>query len=251
MYVNIEHIIAMIIVLVIIILLVFFAYRIFLERLLEEKTQQHQQELAHQKEVALQYTIVQENERKRIAEMLHDDVGNKLNILSLWITNEDTWNDERSKKIITQQVPDLIESTRTISHSLYPVNLEKHGLILAIEGLITSVSQALSIQLLIKQNYQQKPVSFELQIYRIIQECISNVIKHAKASAILIYIRETKGVLSFIISDDGVGFDVTKPHKGMGLTNITTRLRAINAHFKWKSSNSDGTRIIIGVGKNE
>ena len=132
----------------IIILFAFIAYSAFIQKILREKSQQYQLELAHQKEVTLQYTIVQESERKRIAELLHDDIGNKLNILSLWINNEDSLNNKGSREVIKQQIPALIEATRTISHSLYPVNLEKFGLILILEALISNVNESLPIQLL-------------------------------------------------------------------------------------------------------
>jgi signal transduction histidine kinase len=244
MEVDIKYVISMIIVLSIIILFTFIAYRTFIKKILREKSHQHQLELAHQKEVALQYTIVQENEQKRIAEVLHDDVGSKLNILSLWINNEDTWNNERSKEIIAQQIPVLIEATRTISHSLYPVNLEKFGLILTIEALISNVNESLPIQLL-NYNYQQRNISFELQIYRIIQEFLSNVIKHAKATNMLINIRETKNTLTFVFSDNGVGFDKNQLQNGMGLKNIDSRIQSIDARSKWKSKKDKGSRLII------
>ena len=166
----------MVIVFSIIIVFILYAYRTFVQKVLKEKSIQHQLELEHQKEVALQYTVVQENERKRIAEVLHDDVGNKLNILSLWINNEDTWNSKRSKEVIAQQIPVLIEATRTISHSLYPANLERFGLLLTIETLISNVNESLSIQLITHYEYQQKAIFLELQIYRIVQEFLSNVI---------------------------------------------------------------------------
>ena len=194
----------MIIVLSIIIIFAFVAYRTFIQKILKEKSLQYQLELDHQKEVALQFTLVQENERKRIAEALHDDVGNKLNILSLWINNETTWNNNKSKKIISQQIPELIEATRTISHSLYPVNLEKFGFMDTLEELITNVNDSLTIQLILKYDYQERIISFELQIYRIIQEFLSNVIKHAKASIMTIYIRGTKDSLALILSDNGI-----------------------------------------------
>ena len=229
----------------IIILFAFIAYSAFVQKILREKSQHYQLELAHQKEVTLQYTSVQESERKRIAELLHDDIGNKLNILSLWINNEDSLNNKRSREVIKQQIPALIEATRTISHSLYPVNLEKFGLILALEALISNVNESLPIQLIINDDYQKRPISFEVQIYRIIQEFLSNVIKHAKASNMLIHIRDTETSLAVILSDNGVGFDNSVLKKGMGLKNIDSRIKSINAFSKWKSEKGNGSRLII------
>ena len=229
----------------IIILFALIAYSAFIQKILREKSQQYQLELAHQKEVTLQYTSVQESERKRIAELLHDDIGNKLNILSLWINNEDSLNNKRSREVIKQQIPALIEATRTISHSLYPVNLEKFGLILTLEALISNVNESLPIQLIINHDYQKRPISFEVQIYRIIQEFLSNVIKHAKASNMLIHIRDTETSLAVILSDNGVGFDNSILKKGMGLKNIDSRINSINAFSKWKSKKGNGSRLII------
>ncbi|MDA8970395.1 histidine kinase [Flavobacteriaceae bacterium] len=229
----------------IIILFAFIAYSAFVQKILREKSQQYQLELAHQKEVTLQYTSVQESERKRIAELLHDDIGNKLNILSLWINNEDSLNNKRSREVIKQQIPALIEATRTISHSLYPVNLEKFGLILTLEALISNVNESLLIQLIVNHDYQKRPISFEVQIYRIIQEFLSNVIKHAKASNMLIHIRDTETSLALILSDNGVGFDNSILKKGMGLKNIDSRIKSINAFSKWKSKKGNGSRLII------
>ena len=229
----------------IIILFAFIAYSAFVQKILREKSQHYQLELAHQKEVTLQYTSVQESERKRIAELLHDDIGNKLNILSLWINNEDSLNNKRSREVIKQQIPALIEATRTISHSLYPVNLEKFGLILTLEALISNVNESLPIQLIVNHDYQKRPISFEVQIYRIIQEFLSNVIKHAKASNMLIHIRDTETSLALILSDNGVGFDNSILKKGMGLKNIDSRIKSINAFSKWKSKKGNGSRLII------
>ena len=229
----------------IIILFAFIAYSAFIQKILREKSQQYQLELSHQKEVTLQYTSVQESERKRIAELLHDDIGNKLNILSLWINNEDSLNNKRSREVIKQQIPALIEATRTISHSLYPVNLEKFGLILTLEALISNVNESLPIQLIVNHDYQKRPISFEVQIYRIIQEFLSNVIKHAKASNMLIHIRDTETSLAVILSDNGVGFDNSILKKGMGLKNIDSRIKSINAFSKWKSEKGNGSRLII------
>ncbi len=245
MVVNIYFLIIMTAVFAIVIVFILIAYKSFIQKIIKEKTQQYEKELEHQKEISRQYTSVQESERKRIAEILHDDVGNRLNILSLWINNEDTWNSERSKEIIIQQIPELIDATRNISHSLYPTNLEKVGLILTLEKLVSNVDSSLSVQLLLNHIYQKRPITFEVQVYRIIQEFLSNVIKHAKATEMLIHIRDTTTSLSIILSDNGIGFNSDIISKGMGLNNIESRILSINAHSKWKSKENYGSRLII------
>jgi signal transduction histidine kinase len=245
MVVDIQYIVVLIVVLTIIIVAALAVYRAFIDKMLREKSRQYQLELDHQKEVALQYTSVQESERKRIAEVLHDDIGNKLNVLSLWINNEETWNSPRAKEIIGQQIPELIEAARTISHSLYPVNLEKFGLILTIEALIANMNQSLSVDFILNHKYQKRAITFEVQIYRIIQEFLNNVIKHAKATQMLIHIRDTDTSLDIILSDNGIGFTIERLQKGMGLKNIDSRIKSINAQSKWKSEKDKGSRLIL------
>ncbi len=241
----------MLIVLSIIIVFSFVAYRAFMQKILNEKQQQHQRELAYQKEVSLQYTIVQENERKRIAETLHDEVGSKLNLLSLWINNDDTWNNERAKEIVVQQIPALINATRNASHALYPVNLESLGIILLLEQLIEHIDSSLLVQLNILHTYHKKPIAIELQLFRIIQEFLCNVIKHANATKMNIQIRDTKQSLSIVLSDNGIGFNRTIQSRGMGLKNIETRIESINALYKWKSKKNKGCTLILLLLKNE
>ena len=72
------------------VILFFLIYRTFLRRIVNEKNKLFQRELIHQKNLRIQYSLVQENERRQIANLLHDHIGSKLNILSLWINNEDT-----------------------------------------------------------------------------------------------------------------------------------------------------------------
>jgi signal transduction histidine kinase len=225
------------------------AYSAFVRKIIREKNNQHQRELTHQKEISEQYIIVQESERKRIAELLHDDVGNKLNVLSLWLNNEDTWNNKRSKEVVTEQIPRLIDATRTISHALYPANLERLGLLITLEELISNVDHSLSLQLIVNHTYHKRPVSFEVQIYRIIQEFLSNVIKHSKATEMSIQIRDATNALSIILSDNGIGFEKKILKNGMGLKNIESRLQSIHAFFKWKSMVYKGCKLIIILSK--
>ena len=114
-----------------------------------------------------------------------------------------------------------------------------------IETLISNVNESLSIQLITHYEYQQKAIFLELQIYRIIQEFLSNVIKHANATDMCIHIRDTRKALAIILSDNGVGFDKEKLQNGMGLQNIDSRIQSIHALSKWKSKKGKGSRLII------
>lgn len=203
--------------------------------------------MEHQKELTLENIKGQEDERKRIAISVHDDIGNRLNILSLWLNNLEPENQETSKRVILSQITELIDSTRTISHSLYPVNLEKLGLVLYLQELVTNLSYRLNLSLFIDSQYDRKDIFTEVQIYRVIQEFTSNVIKHSTASEVVIYIRNHKNYLTLIITDNGQSFDYKAASKGMGLKNIESRISSLKGIYKWKNKIGKGSRIIINI----
>ncbi len=227
------------------VILFFLIYRTFLRRIVNEKNKLFQRELIHQKNLRIQYSLVQENERRQIANLLHDHIGSKLNILSLWINNEDTWRNKNSRAVIENLIPKLISETRNISHELYPVSLEKFGLILTIEELLASIDLFFKVQFFLAYPYQKKERLIEIQVYRIIQEFISNVVKHAQASEIKLFLRDSTKAFLVVLADNGIGFNVREIRKGMGINNIETRLNSIEATWKWKSDSKRGTRLII------
>lgn len=229
---------------------VFLAYKFFIDRIVREKNLQYEAEIQHQKNLTLESTKTQEEERKRMAILIHDDIGNRLNILSLWLQNLNAENKETSEKIISNQISELIDSARSISHSLYPVNLEKLGLVLYVEELITNLSNKIKITLHVVQEYQKKDIFTEVQIYRIIQEFTTNVIKHSKAAEMSIYIKDIKENRIVILSDNGESFDYDNASKGMGLKNIESRIKSLNARFKWKNTIGKGSRLIIIIPQN-
>ncbi|WP_238585023.1 sensor histidine kinase [Chryseobacterium sp. Leaf201] len=244
---NITFFIALIAVLVIIMSFILLAYRSFIQRIIREKNAQYEAEVLHQKKLALENIKAQESERKRIAVMIHDDIGNRLNILSLWLNNLDTKGDELIKKNITTQMSSLIDSARSISHSLYPVNLEAVGLVLYIEELIANLSGRINISLTVSPKFQKKNIFIEVQLYRIIQEFTTNVLKHSEASKVRIYIKDYKDYLGVVISDNGQSFEYEEVKKGMGIKNIESRIKSMNAAHKWKNVLNEGSRLIIKI----
>lgn len=201
--------------------------------------------------MSLQNITIQEEERERIAIKLHDEIGSKLNILYVWLNNPETWNSERSRKIIIAQVSDLIETTRCISHYLYPANLERFGLIHTLQDLIGNVESSLQIQFVFTHNYTFKNISIEIHLYRIIQEFLSNVLKHSQANKMLMHIRHSNNSLSIILADNGKGFNYPTKTKGIGLKNIELRLKSIKANYKWKNIVNKGCCLIIIISNHE
>jgi len=232
--------------LAVILTFILLAYRTFVNRIIREKDAQNLADIQHQKDLALENVKAQEEERKRIAVAVHDDLGNRLNILSLWLQNIEI-EDEKASAVINGQIKELVDSTRKISHSLYPVNLEKLGFILYVEELISNLSKKIEIALVELKPYQAKNIFVEVQIYRIIQEFTTNVIKHSEATEVKIILRDSGTILFVVISDNGKGFNYEMVKKGMGIKNIESRLHSMNAVFKWKSIIGKGSRLIIKI----
>lgn len=248
---DISFFITLIVVLLIIVVFVLLAYKFFIDRIIREKNVQHEAEVLHQKRLVLENIKAQEEERKRIAVLIHDDIGNRLNILSLWLNNLDTKGDELIKKNISGQMSSLIDSARSISHSLYPVNLESVGLVLYIEELINNLASRVNISLTVGSKFQKKNIFIEVQVYRIIQEFTTNVLKHSEATNIWIYIKDNHGNVAVVISDNGQSFEYEAVKKGMGIKNIESRIKSMNALHKWKNVLNKGSRLIIKIPCND
>ncbi|WP_228394758.1 sensor histidine kinase [Chryseobacterium arthrosphaerae] len=182
--------------------------------------------------------------------MIHDDIGNRLNILSLWLNNLDTQGDELIKNNIYNQMSSLIDAARSISHSLYPVNLESVGLVLYVEELITNLAHKINISLQVMPGYEKKDLFVEVQLYRIIQEITTNVIRHSTATDLWIYLKDYPENMAVVISDNGQGFNYEEVKKGMGIKNIESRIQSMNATHKWKKTFlHTGSRLIIKIPK--
>lgn len=248
---NISFFITLIVVLLIIVVFVLLAYKFFIDRIIKEKNAQHEAEVLHQKRLVLENIKAQEEERKRIAVLIHDDIGNRLNILSLWLNNLDTKGDELIKKNISGQMSSLVDSARSISHSLYPVNLESVGLVLYIEELVNNLANRVNISLTVSSKFQKKNIFIEVQVYRIIQEFTTNVLKHSEATKIWIYIKDNHENVAVVISDNGQSFDYEAVKKGMGIKNIESRIKSMNALHKWKNILNKGSRLIIKIPCND
>jgi signal transduction histidine kinase len=185
-----------------------------------------------------------EEERRRIASDLHDSISHELlNLKSMF--NQDLI-------LVNAKIDIIINDIRGISRNLHPVMFDKIGLVLNIEQLVDRIQNQNNFFINTNINYKGTLSSAdELQIYRIIQEALTNIIKYAQAHAAKITILEDKNKITIEIKDNGKGFDVKQAlnsGKAFGLHNIIERSRVVGGEANIDSS-GEGTIIYINIPK--
>jgi len=196
-----------------------------------------------------------QKEKQRIAQELHDGVlgrlfGARLNLDSL-NKKDDPKAVERRNHYISE-LKTIEQDIREISHEL---NREKYALINNFVTIITNlfeeqktISEAkLTATIDSSINWSKIDNTVKINLYRIIQESFQNINKYAKATKILLSLEKDKENLKLLIIDDGVGFDITKKSKGIGIQNIETRVKACHGKFEIKSKKGEGTTIQIWI----
>lgn len=233
----------------------------------KRKLAEQQNELEYQKNLTLlkeqELTTInamvhgQEKERKRIAEDLHDNLGSVLATLKLHFDNLKI---NREKKKIDQnklfdKTENLIDEAylkvRRIAHAKNAGVIANQGLLIAIKMMAEKISSADKIQIEVIDFGLNKRLenNLEISIFRIVQELITNIIKHAEAQNSTINISQFENILNIIIEDDGKGFDVNKVDlkDGMGIKSIRTRIQHLKGTFEVDSSINKGTSVIINI----
>ncbi len=232
-------------------LIIFFI--IYQRRLLSQQKKHQKLESDYQKELLKTSILSQEEERTRIAKELHDDVGAMLTTTKLYFgqISPELSNDEL--KSITEKMSgffdDMIHSVRSISQDLRPVVLEKLGLIEAIQSLTQIINDSGKIKVHFKNNTIKTIArSKELNLYRIIQELVTNTLKHAQASTIKIELKNENDVLIILYEDDGKGLDQKNlsSKKGLGLKNIESRLSVVSGSLFFLKKNP-GMKVKIEI----
>lgn len=193
----------------------------------------------------------QENERNRIALGLHDSLGQKLllikNQLLSKMNNPEKYKSSQYLKSIGDLVGESINEIREIIYDLRPMYLDQLGLKTAIESILEKVSESTKINFHVRiddiSNIFTK--AEEINFFRIVQECINNIVKHSKATDAFIDITRDTDFFLMKISDNGMGFDMdkSKAGNGFGITGIKERARIIGANLDISSSPSIGTFI--------
>ncbi|HEY8783842.1 MAG TPA: sensor histidine kinase [Mucilaginibacter sp.] len=241
--------------LVIVILIVFLFFFVIIYQRKMIKNQVDLRKLHDDKQTDLLNAVfeTQENERKRLAEDLHDSVGQVLSAIKLNLhrLNKSAVNESAQPLLAdTRKLADeCIGEIRNIIHNVLPPVLTDYGLLEALEGLCIKIEQTTGVKVELKKKLDGtrfKP-EFELAFYRIAQELFSNAIKHSGATVIHLTLTNEPGLLTMEFKDNGKGFNIGEVKHGFGLKNLESRVQLINGEINIYTKPQSGTITIIRV----
>lgn len=144
---------------------------------------------------------------------------------------------------------DAIHTTRSISHNLMPKQVKEDGLIATIKSMIGGFQQSIKINFY-AHDIDLRDDNIGLNLYRIIQEAMNNIIKHAQAKEVNINLTYDNSVINLSIEDNGIGFDfesIKNSSKGIGIKSMINRAKAIGAEIEINSSSNNGTLLMVSV----
>jgi signal transduction histidine kinase len=225
-------------------ILAFFLYSII--------RQQKRYRLLAQAKINAEITTL-ENERKRIASDLHDEVGPLLSAVKLQINHLEGMNEAQQGLIERSSgyIDDVIKKMREISNDLLPNILVRRGLEVAVESFLEKLQSGTTTQIECSIILSKRlPLDLEVNIYRIIQEITHNTLKHAQASRFRIELTEHNGFVRLATADNGVGFkaDVyNRSESGLGLLNLQSRSDVMGGEFNCSTSPGKGTRYLFDI----
>ena len=205
--------------------------------------------------LASQVVRAQEAERKRLSRELHDEIGQALTAV---IFNLQAYQQSAGDSTVEQHLKDslsIIENTlhqvRDFALDLHPTILDDLGLVAALEWYVGRQAEraGLAIELVADRLEENLPEDLNTTCFRIVQEALTNILRHAKAKKILVELRHSNGQLELVIRDDGIGFDLPAARQrarrgaSLGLLGMQERVVLLNGHLQIKSARGRGTEI--------
>ena len=200
-------------------------------------------EKATQKQVSIDAFIEgEEKEKLRIGRELHDGIAQEVVAIKLAMQQQHT--DSKLVEELTRISTDI----RNISHELMPQTLKAYGLSLAIEDVCAKILAPSGIRYQVEASLPQQRLAnkIEITLYRIFQELVHNIIKHSKATEVLVQLKKINNHIVLLVEDNGQGMP-TKNSNGIGISNIKSRVQLVDGNLQIDSSATEGTTAIVRV----
>jgi signal transduction histidine kinase len=196
----------------------------------------------------------QELERRRLARELHDETGQALTSILLGLrTLEEARDDDQRAAVaeLRELVVTTLQDVRNLAVELRPKALDDFGLVAALERLTTGFTEqtGIDVDLEAQLGDERLPGEIETALYRIVQEALTNIVKHARAQRVSILVVRKPTSAAVVIEDDGTG--IAQPgasdRGGLGLVGMRERVRLLDGRFEIESSQGAGTTIVAEV----
>ncbi|WP_456313042.1 sensor histidine kinase [Pseudomonas shirazensis] len=246
-----KKIVSLFIILVIMLLILF--YFVYQNNKLKQKIKRKEIRQKIQLDIINASIDAQENERKKIAGFLHDNINSLLSSVGMHLNAFSVHNDIKSNELLKAKsiLEDAHDRLRDMSHELIPALLVRFGLVYALEDLCEKNSNSglqfeFSSSIDPEMRYNEK---IEMKIYFIVAELFNNIIKHSGANKAELSLNEKQNLLIIIIKDNGKGFktDKLKDVEGFGLNRIRARIKKYKGNISITSKVNEGTSIKIKV----
>ena len=201
----------------------------------------------------------QDRERKRISQDLHDRIGSILSVAKVYYKSgeEQLLQNKNFDLVSFQKANELIDEAcqevRRLSYEMSSGVLTKFGLLSAVEDLVITIEQTkkIKIEFIAGDLENRLENNIEIQIYRIIQELMNNILKYADSNHVTIQILKLKNEVNVQVEDDGIGFNTNEQSRGMGLQNIKSRVSSLGGKIDIDSVIGRGTYVNIEIPINE
>lgn len=204
--------------------------------------------------IALRRVVdAQERERRRLARELHDQTGQELTSVIFGLKAIEDAPDRESRvaalEHVRAQVLETLQDVRRLAVELRPKALDDYGLVAAIERLVQTFAEQVGVTVELEPHLPEErlPADVETALYRMVQEALTNIAKHAQAREVSIVFTSSAGTVSAIVEDDGRGFDTRAAREGMGLDGMRERLALLDGKLKIESSPDRGTTLVAEV----
>ena len=191
----------------------------------------------------------QEKEMLRVSSLLHDSIGAslsaiRLNLESLKYNENGSFNSLQNS---VQQVNDLANEVRQLSHGLSPILLQKNGLVKSLEIAVEAVNRSNRIEIQFESIGSLQRVSFryEMLVYNVVQELIQNIIKHSAATEAIVQLMLENELVSIFVEDNGRGFDDGMVSDGLGFLQIKQLVKFVNGSIQIKTLTGSGCQVSI------
>jgi len=239
--------------------LLFYRNRLSFQKTIAEQTEAIQEqkivELEQKNKLLALNSMIegQEAERLRIAKDLHDSLGGLLSTVKAHFTTIQNEIAQLEQLNITEKTNNLIDEAcievRRISHNMMPHALSISGLEGALQDMTENLREEGFEATLEISQMPELAATKEVMVYRLLQEIISNIRKHANAKSILIQLLGHQNTLNIIVEDDGKGFDYEEAtnNGGLGLKSINSRVQFLDGNIDWDSQKGKGTTISINL----